>query len=70
MKEAKEISNGGGGGNELVNSRNPPLRPLYIFWEKDRGPRCGAKSGNGSPLTVKNCGIYSTAHATVRNNTE
>jgi hypothetical protein len=53
-KEAEEISNGGGEGNELVNSKNPPLRPLYIFWEKDRGPRRSAKSGNGSPLTVKN----------------
>jgi hypothetical protein len=53
-KEAEEISNGGGRGDELVNSKNPPLRPLYIFWEKDRGPRRGAKSRNGSPLTVKN----------------
>jgi hypothetical protein len=53
-KEAEEIRNGGGGGNELVNSKNPPLRPLYIFQKKDRGPRHGAKSRNGSPLTVKN----------------
>jgi hypothetical protein len=53
-KEAEEISNVGGGGNELVNNKNPPLRPLYIFWKKNRGPRRGAKSGNGSPLTVEN----------------
>jgi hypothetical protein len=53
-QEAEEISNGGGGGNKLVNSKNPPLHPLYIFWEKNRGLRRGAKSGNGSPLTVKN----------------
>jgi hypothetical protein len=53
-EETEEISNGGSGGNELVNSKNPPLRLLYIFWEKDRGLRRGAKSGNGSPLTVKN----------------
>jgi hypothetical protein len=52
-EETEEISNGGGGGNELVNSKNPPIRPLYIFWENDRGLRSGAKSGNGSPLTVK-----------------
>jgi hypothetical protein len=28
---------------------NSPLRPLYTFWEKDRGLRRGAKSGNGKP---------------------
>jgi hypothetical protein len=53
-KRAEEIINGGGGGNKLVNSKNPPLRPLYIFCEKDRGPRRGTKSGNGSPLMIKN----------------
>jgi hypothetical protein len=53
-EETEEISNGGGGGSELVNNKNPPLHPLYIFWEKDRGLRRGAKSRNGSPLTVKN----------------
>jgi hypothetical protein len=52
-EETEEISNGGGGGDELVNSKNLPLCPLYIFWEKDRGLRHGAKSENGSPLTVK-----------------
>jgi hypothetical protein len=69
-EETEEISNGGGRGNELVNSKNPPLRPLYIFWEKDCGPRCGTKSRNDSPLTVKNWEIYSTTYATVRNGTE
>jgi hypothetical protein len=53
-EETEEISNGGGRGNELVNSKNPPLRPLYIFWKKDRGLRRGAKNRNGSPLRVKN----------------
>jgi hypothetical protein len=52
-EETKEISNGGGGGNELVNSAIPHYA-IYIFWEKDRGLRRGAKIGNGSPLTVKN----------------
>jgi hypothetical protein len=31
-----------------------PLCHLYIFWEKGRGLRRGAKIGNVSPLTVKN----------------
>jgi hypothetical protein len=40
-----------------------PTAPLYIFWEKDRGLRRGAKIGNGSPLMVKN----RAAHQTVKN---
>jgi hypothetical protein len=52
-KKAEEISNGGGGGNELVNSTIPHYA-IYIFWEKDRGLRRGAKIGNGSPPMVKN----------------
>jgi hypothetical protein len=43
-------------GTRLVNSGNPPPRPLYIFWMKDSGLKRGARSANGSPLTVENGG--------------
>jgi hypothetical protein len=69
-EETEEISNGDGGGNELVNSKNSLLRPLYTFWEKDHGLKCGARSENNSPLTVKNQENYSAAHKTVRTRTE
>jgi hypothetical protein len=45
-------NNGGGGGsNELVNSDFPPLSPYIASWQRKRGLRRGARSGNGSPLT-------------------
>jgi hypothetical protein len=53
MRKNKDvkIGNGGGGGDEeLVNSKNPTL-PLYTFSAKERGLRRGKRSGSGSPLT-------------------
>jgi hypothetical protein len=35
---------------KLVNSKIPPLSPLYSFLRKERGLRRGIRSGNGNPL--------------------
>jgi hypothetical protein len=61
-----EIGNSGGGGEEeLVNSKNP-TSPLYTFSAKERGLRPGERSGSGSPLTGRKILNYRATHETVR----
>jgi hypothetical protein len=55
-------------GTRLVNSRNPPPRPLYSFWIKDNGLQRGARIANGSPPTVKKRRKFTALpHSTVPN---
>jgi hypothetical protein len=64
-KQNAEISNGGGGEKELVNSTIPHYL-LYTFSVKECGLRLGERSGSGSPLTGRKIQNYHATHETVR----
>jgi hypothetical protein len=60
-----EIGNSGGGGEEeLLNSKNP-TSPLYTFSAKERGLRRRKRSRSGSPLTGRKILNYRATHEMV-----